>query len=436
MLGVAAVDVLAEGFDVCVVVGLQGYLVERKPLMDCVADTQKVAQLLENKDFQKAFEMRGSAFREFWDIFVQVSGPLCIPRGPEAAYPVAIATVGAPAPGMNHCCRVAARLLIARGHKVFFVRGGFEGLEAGSLEAAEWMSCTGWSSAGGAFLGTGRKTPTVKTLPKILDVLAKHSVKGLIIIGGFEAYTGADSIRRVAPNISIAVIPATISLNVPGTHVSIGMDRASNNLASSCDAIKQSCIGYQKRVYVVESIGKSCGFQSLFGAIASGADQCFIPEDPLTLPSLEQSVAVVRHRFTNTHAQICLMINSETSSTLFTTSFLKQLHETALQDIGVSARESLLSGIQQGGDPTPMDRIFSGRLALAAVDHISKCYTHNAPEAVSCGLINDERVYTKLKDFERLADMDLRRPLKQFWLEPLQKAFKSVSFPPQKVTTL
>lgn len=63
----------------------------------------------------------------------------------------------------------------------------------------------------------------------------------------------------------------SISNNCVGTEVSIGMDRASNNLVSACDQIKQSCLGYEKRVFVVETIGRSCGFQALFGAICAGS---------------------------------------------------------------------------------------------------------------------------------------------------------------------
>ncbi len=70
--------------------------------------------------------------------------------------------------------------------------------------------------------------------------------------------------------------------------------------------MKQSCIGYEKRVFVVESIGRSCGFQSLFGAISSGADLFYIPEKAPTLSDMQNAVNLFEHRFKHTTAQIAL----------------------------------------------------------------------------------------------------------------------------------
>ncbi len=280
-MGVAAVDQLeaAAHGSLSVVVGLQGYSVATKPLMECVVATQAVDKHLKAKEFDLAFRARGSAFGEFWQILVAVSGSLQVPRGPQAAQAVAVATVGAPAPGMNHCCRAAVRLLMERGHRVLLVHGGFDGMEQNRFEEAHWMSCSGWAGAGGAFLGTGRKTPDEASAQRIHRTLVGLSVRALLIIGGYEAYAGALQLNKACGRaVAIAVVPATISKNCVGTEVSIGMDKASNNLMVSCDQIKQSCIGYEKRVFVVESIGRSCGFQSLFGAIASGADLVLLPE--------------------------------------------------------------------------------------------------------------------------------------------------------------
>ena len=440
ILGVAAVDALAaaQHGSLSVVVGLQGYSVAEKPLMECVRATQAVEKHLKAKEFDAAFKARGSAFAEFWQILVAVSGAQQVPHGPQMAQAVAVATVGAPAPGMNHCCRVVVRMLMERGHRVLLVHGGFDGMEQNRFEEAVWMSCSGWAGAGGAFLGTGRKTPNEASAERIHRTLVGLGVRALVVIGGYEAYAGALQLHKACGKaVAIAVIPATISKNCVGTEVSIGMDKASNNLMVSCDQIKQSCIGYEKRVYVVESIGRSCGFQSLFGAIASGADLVLLPERPPKLQDMDAVLAVMRHRFTSTTAQIGLIINSESASDIFTTPFVRRLHETSLKDIKVSAREALLSGLQQGGDPSPMDRIFAGRMALAAVDHISRCLAQpdlTEHEAVACGLVRDERVYTPLSVFERETNHKLRRPRDQPWLEPFLHAFDNVTFPPSKAS--
>ncbi len=262
--------------------------------------------------------------------------------------------------------------------------------------------------------------------------LMKRSISGFVVIGGNEAFVGSIALNKeFGKQLAIAVIPATISNNCVGTEVTIGMDRASNNLMTACDQVKQSCIGYEKRVFVVESIGRSCGFQSMFGAICSGADLCYIPERPPSLKDMERATELFRHRFAATSAQIALVINSESASDVFTTSFIRRMHEKTLAHLKVSGREALLQGLQQGGDPSPMDRIFSGRLALAAVDHLCGFFAGKIElEAVGCGLIRDERSYTPLFLVDQLLDHRERRPLNQYWLERFTHCFDSVTFPP------
>jgi 6-phosphofructokinase 1 len=180
---------------------------------------------------------------------------------------------------------------------------------------------------------------------------------------------------------------------------------------------------------VVESIGKSCGYQSLYGAICSGSDAVFVPEVPLKLEDMNELVKLMRHRFTATTSQIGLILNSETASEVYDTSFMKDLLQKELKDLKVSAREAILSGLQQGGDPSPMDRIFSGRLALAAVDSISKAFSENTVVNVCVGLIGDERVITELSQFEKLVDHTARRPQYEPWLPYLKHVFEAVSYP-------
>ena len=308
MLGVAAVDALANQSDTCSIVGLNGYCVEEKPLQQCIANTRAVGAYLKNKEFHQAFKSRGSAFRDFWDIQLRTSGLEQHPRGKEKEYHVAICTVGAPAPGMNHAVRVLTKLLLEKGHTTYLVKGGYDGLRSGDISEANWMSCSQWAGSGGAFLGTGRSVPDSTSIPGMIESLKRYDISSLIVVGGFEAYVGATTLMHACPELNMVMIPATISNNLPGTHVSIGMDKASNNLLQATDNIKQSCIGYQKRVFVVESIGRHCGFQTLFGGVISGAEQCYLPERNPTLDDMEALMEVMRDRFSHKNAQVALFL--------------------------------------------------------------------------------------------------------------------------------
>lgn len=214
--------------------------------------------------------------------------------------------------------------------------------------------------------------------------------------------------------------------------MSIGQDRAANNLVSGCDQIKQSCLGYEKRVFVVESIGRSCGFQSLFGAICAGAELVYIPERPPTLIEMERALKIMQHRFSSTPAQIGLVINSENASDVFSTAFIEKLHENS--SLGVTSRKAALAGLQQGGSPSPQDRIASTRLALFAVDHISGVFDGRIQvRAVGCGIVKDERSYVSLADAEAQIDFQERRPKQPMWLDFMLHVFESVSFPNQQI---
>lgn len=137
--------------------------------------------------FQKVFSKK--KFFLFFFEFVFFSGV-------QKNQAVAIATVGAPAPGMNHAVRACVRLLLFRHHTVFLVKNGFEGLESSEINEASWMSCSGWAGAGGSFLGTGRKLPSKDGVKKIKSVLIKRNIVGLIVIGGHEAYAGAIELNK------------------------------------------------------------------------------------------------------------------------------------------------------------------------------------------------------------------------------------------------
>jgi hypothetical protein len=186
------------------VLGMKGYSVECRDLVQAVKDTRAVGEFLEAKNFDAAFKSRGSAFSDFWEAFLVVSGPQ---KTPTTGRSVGVLCCGAPSPGMNHNIRAVVRLLLHRGFRTFFVRNGFHGLEANVIEEANWMSCSGWAGSGGCFLGTGRSLP--KDINKIESNLKARSIGGLVLIGGHEAYVGGITLSKKFNELAIAVVPAT-----------------------------------------------------------------------------------------------------------------------------------------------------------------------------------------------------------------------------------
>lgn len=134
------------------------------------------------------------------------------------------------------------------------------------IDSIDTKSSSSLLAQGGAFLGTRRTLPNDDNkMGKVVERLKEFGIQGLLIIGGFEAYTAAIQMaeaREQYPElrIPICVIPATISNNVPGTDFSLGADTAVNEITEICDRIRQSAQGTKRRVFVVETMGGYCGY--------------------------------------------------------------------------------------------------------------------------------------------------------------------------------
>ena len=155
---------------------------------------------------------------------------------------MAIANVGAPACGMNAVTRAFVRLCLFNGINPWVIYGGFEGLVSsdtrkgiGGAHMLEWREVYGWANQGGSNLGTRRLTAQEVGLEKVAAAFKKYTLHGILIVGGFEAFSAGLQLaeaRNTYPEfcIPILVIPATISNNVPGTDFSLGCDTALNEI--------------------------------------------------------------------------------------------------------------------------------------------------------------------------------------------------------------
>ncbi|NXF41330.1 PFKAM protein, partial [Nyctibius bracteatus] len=198
---------------------------------------------------------------------------------PQSGYTLAVLNVGAPAAGMNAAVRSTVRIGLIHGHRMLAVHDGFEGLAYGRVRAP---GRTGWCGSLGRaphsrWAQPGRFHPP-RTLPKkyfeeISANISNFGIHGLIIIGGFEAFTGSLELMEGRAKyeelcIPLCVIPATVSNNVPGSDFSIGADTALNTITTTCDRIKQSAAGTKRRVFIIETMGGFCGYLATMAGLA------------------------------------------------------------------------------------------------------------------------------------------------------------------------
>ncbi|MFC2177118.1 6-phosphofructokinase [Actinomycetota bacterium] len=427
VLGYAAVEqvVMAPGGEPQLI-GIRGHQIISSPLMDCVGKTRAVVDVIAQRDYETAMEMRGGSFRDsFRMIRTMVRAQPHAPVPGQRLLRLAVLHGGGTAPGMNTAVRVAVRVGIDRGHTMLAVRNGFLGLSQGELEEMDWMSVNGWVSRGGAELGTNRFVPSGDQLEAVAAQLEAHGVDGLLMVGGWSGYQAAHELvtrahEHSALAIPIVCLPASINNDLPGSELSIGADTALNSIVRDVDKIKQSAVA-SGRCFVVEVMGGDCGYLALMSGLATGAERVYLPEEGISLQDLEQDVNDLIEGFAS-GKRLGLVIRGEHADSVYTTSFIKALFGREGRD-HFDVREAILGHVQRGGDPSPFDRIQATRLASESVAYLIEQAVSDAPASAFIGLQKGKVRFTLLTDFPALIEAGVRRPREQGWmaLRPLAK---------------
>ena len=160
-------------------------------------------------------------------------------------------------------------------------------------------------------------------------------------------------------------MPAAIDNNLPGTEISIGADTALNNIVEMVDKIKQSAVA-TRRCFVVEVMGRQCGYLALMSSIATGAERAYLPEEGITLHDLEVDLAVHETKLPEGSTQEPDDPEREGQPAVHGGLHLGACSSRRAEAFSTCARRSWVI-VQQGGDPSPFDRIQATRLAARCV---------------------------------------------------------------------
>ncbi|VDO08833.1 unnamed protein product [Rodentolepis nana] len=412
------------------VITLVGNQAVRLPLMHCVEKTRSVAAAIAKRDFEQAVFLRGRSFMSNVDTYLTLSkiNPPAVENRNKLR--VGVVNVGAPAGGVNAAMRSFTRIAITKGYRVMGIFEGFQGLVNGEVKDILWDDVRGWVSQGGSNLGTRRPTPKELGLDLVAARLAEFKISGLMVIGGFEAFEcmidlaeGRSKYKELC--IPMIMLPATISNNVPGTDFSLGADTALNEITVAIDKIKQSATGSKRRVFVVETMGGYCGYLATIGAVAGGADAAYIHEEAFGIDDLREDVTHLRAKMAS-NVQRGLVLRAEYANKNYTTDFIHKLFTEEGQGI-FDCRMCVLGHIQQGGEPSPFDRIHGTKLGVLAIDWLdtqmntfltqegSVC-TSNHEACVLLGLIKRAYEYSRVEDLKRITDFKHRVPVDNWWL--------------------
>jgi 6-phosphofructokinase 1 len=400
-------------------IGLGGNRVVNSPLMDCVAQTEAVAERIKAQDFDGAMMLRGGSFRESYQILrtVQQAAPRPTPAG-RRRFRLAVVHGGGPAPGMNNAVRAAVRLGLDRGYTVLAVKNGFRGLRDGDIHEMGWMDVSGWVSDGGAEIGTNRFVPSGAAIAQIAKQVAAHRINGLLMAGGWAGYQAAHELHRhrqhyAALDIPIVCLPMTINNDVPGTELSIGSDTALNSIVADVDKIRQSAVA-TRRVFVVEVMGRDCGYLALLSGLATGAERIYLPEEGITLDDLTADVHALADGF-RSGKRLGLIIRNENADPVYTTGFITSLFQKEGGEL-FDARQAILGHVQEGGDPSPFDRIQATRLTAHCIEFLSEQLESGGRASAMIGFQSGRLQFTDLTSYPTLIDHDVQRPLEQRWM--------------------
>ena len=275
---------------------------------------------------------------------------------------IAVLTSGGDAPGMNACIRAVARAGIFHNFNIYGVFDGFNGLIDNNFKLFEYHSVSNIISRGGTILGTERSERFLKNefREKAYQNLKEKNIKTIITIGGDGSYRGMKALHNDY-GINFIGIPGTIDNDILGSNYSIGFDTALNNIIDAIDKIRDTASSHH-RIFLVEVMGNTSGVLALNSAIASGAEDVFIPERNEDLMIFENKI---RRALIAKKSSIIVVSEGDQiggAKELYNYLVKKDLHN--------KVRVSILGHLQRGGAPSFKDRMMATQFGAKAIDMI------------------------------------------------------------------
>ena len=260
---------------------------------------------------------------------------------------------------MNAAVRAAVRTAAALGADVFGVQGGYAGLIADKMRYLSRRDVGGIMQLGGTVLGSARcdEFRTIEGRQKALDNLAARGIEGLVVIGGNGSQAGAHALSEMG--FSVVGVASTIDNDLDGSDVTIGVDTAINVAIEAIDRLKVTAASH-RRAFLVEVMGRKCGYVALMAGIAGGAEVVVVPEHEKTPEDVAAQLRAAYDRG-KTHAVVVVAEGATNNATRLLAHF-----DQDRDDTGFGLRATILGHTQRGARPTSADRLLGTRLGEGA----------------------------------------------------------------------
>jgi 6-phosphofructokinase 1 len=271
---------------------------------------------------------------------------------------IAILCSGGDVSGMNPAIKRFVEYSFEKGLTPYFVHGGYEGLIDNEIEKASYADVTGIIHRGGTKIFSARcerfKEKEFRSIAA--ENLKKLGIDKLVILGGDGSFRGIDLFFQ-EHGIAFCGIPSTIDNDINGTQYCLGVDTALNVIKMATDNVRDTASSF-KRAFVIEVMGRDCGYLALVSALTSGAEMCLIPEIPYSLEKLKKrflkEVDEGRNYF------IAIVAEGVNNS--------QEIADWFENEIGFESRVTTLGHVQRGGNPTVRERLMAYQFSTYAVD--------------------------------------------------------------------
>lgn len=329
---------------------------------------------------------------------------------------IGVMTSGGDSPGMNAAVRAVVRAGIFKGCDVFAIYEGYEGLVKGGsyIKQMQWEDVRGWLSLGGTLIGTARCMEFRERAGRLLGAynMIINGIDALVVCGGDGSLTGADLFRSEWPSLikelvetnkltteqvedkehlTIVGLVGSIDNDMASTDATIGAYSSLERICEMVDYIDATAQSHS-RAFVVEVMGRHCGWLGLMAGIASGADYIFIPERPPKVNEWENELTTVckRHRGKGKRTTIVIVAEGAIDSEL------NHISPNDVKDVlvklGLDTRITTLGHVQRGGSAVAYDRLLATLQGVDAIDAVLE----STPETPSPMIgINENRVCRK-----------------------------------------
>lgn len=301
---------------------------------------------------------------------------------------IAILCSGGDVSGMNPAIKRFVEYSFEQSLTPYFVYGGFDGLIDNEIKEAGYSDVAGIIHRGGTKIYSARSARFKEEKFRAIaaENLRTLGIDKLIVLGGDGSFRGMEIFFK-EQRISFCGVPSTIDNDINGTQYCLGVDTALNVIKTATDNIRDTASSF-KRAFVIEVMGRDCGYLTLVSALTSGAEMCLVPEIPYDLEAIkkrfQREVKEGRNYF------IAVVAEGLKNS--------QEIAQWFEKEIGFESRVTVLGHIQRGGNPTVRERLMAYQFTTYAIDALCSgqkdsviCYNNGAFESKSIEQITEKK---------------------------------------------